>query len=236
MFLKKHIFSIVCAGLFITFIVMMINSVPDISLSVSSDGVKSLPTIVIDAGHGGEDGGAVNDEGVLEKDINLQIANETADLFHLLGFDVTTTRTTDTALATEGDTVRSRKVADMKQRLEIFNSSDENIVISIHQNKFTESKYYGTQIFYSPNKPESALLADSIKYSVKGLLQPENERECKQADSSIYLLKNATVPAVIVECGFISNYDECQKLLDSTYQKQKSFSITSGFLNYYNTN
>ena len=236
MFLKKHIFSIVCAGLFITFIVMMINSVSDISLSVSSDSVKSLPTIVIDAGHGGEDGGAVNDEGVLEKDINLQIANETADLFHLLGFDIKTTRTTDTALATEGDTVRSRKVADMKKRLEIFNSSDENIVISIHQNKFTESKYYGTQIFFSPNKPESALLADSIKYSVKGLLQPENERECKQADSSIYLLKNATVPAVIVECGFISNHDECQKLLDSTYQKQMSFSITSGFLNYYNTN
>ena len=236
MFLKKYVFSLICVFLFITFIIMMLTSVSDISLSVSSDNIKSLPVVVIDAGHGGEDGGAVSDNGVLVKDINLEIANDTADLLHLLGFDVTTTRTTDTALATDGDTVRLRKVSDMKKRLEIYNSSDENIVISIHQNKFTENKYYGTQIFYSPNTSESSLLAESIKYSVKGLLQPENERECKQADGSIYLLKNSTVPAVIVECGFISNYEECEKLLDKTYQKQMSFSIISGFINYYNTN
>jgi len=116
-----------------------------------------------------------------------------------------------------------------------FNSSEENTIISIHQNKFSESKYHGTQIFYSPNNSKSKQLADSIKFSVKGLLQPDNERECKKADSGIYLLKNTSNPAVIVECGFISNEEECNNLLNSQYKKQMAFSITSGFLTYYNS-
>ncbi len=236
MLFKKYFFSILCVGLFIAFSVLMLFSTTNISLPTSTDTVKTLPNLIIDAGHGGEDGGAVNENGVLEKDINLNISNKTSDLLYLLGFDVKTTRTVDTALATDGDTVRSRKVADMKKRLEIFNSSENNVIISIHQNKFSESKYHGTQIFYSPNNENSKLLAESIKFSVKGLLQPENKRECKKADNGIYLLKNTTNPAIIVECGFISNYEECQKLLDSTYQKQMSFSIIAGFLNYYNTN
>ena len=231
---KKIVFSIVCFALFAAFTFLMISSAANISLAVASGNIKALPTIVIDAGHGGEDGGAVNDSGVLEKDINLAVANDTSKLMQLLGFDVVQTRDKDISLAQDGDTVRSRKVADMKKRLDIFNSSKENVIISIHQNKFTQSKYYGTQIFYSPNNPESKNLAESIKYSVKSLLQPENERECKKADSGIYLLKNTDNPAVIVECGFISNDAECKKLLDSTYQKQMAFSIITGFLNYHN--
>ena len=99
--------------------------------------------------------------------------------------------------------------------------------------KFTESKYSGTQIFYSPNNPQSADLAESIRQSVVTLLQPENERECKKADKSIYLLKNATVPAVICECGFISNESECAKLQDNTYQQKMAYSIAVGFMNVY---
>lgn len=217
------------------FVFLMISAALNIKVSVSSENVKSMPTIVIDAGHGGEDGGAVSESGVLEKDINLSIANDTSALFYLLGFDVKQTRKTDIALDNGEDTIRKRKVSDMKKRLEIFNSSKENTIISIHQNKFSESKYHGTQIFYSPNNPKSKQLADSIKYSVKGLLQPDNERECKKADSGIYLLKNTNNPAVIVECGFISNGEECKNLLDSQYQKQMAFSITAGFLSYYNT-
>ena len=217
------------------FVFLMISAALNIKVSVSSESVKSIPNIVIDAGHGGEDGGAVGDSGVLEKDINLSIANDTSALFYLFGFDVTQTRTTDIALDNGEDTIRKRKVSDMKQRLEIFNSSEENTIISVHQNKFSESKYHGTQIFYSPNNSKSKQLADSIKFSVKGLLQPDNERECKKADSGIYLLKNTNNPAVIVECGFISNEEECNNLLSSEYQKQMAFSITAGFLSYYNT-
>ena len=233
--IKKFIFPCVCFALLSAFVFLMISAALKIKVSVSSESVKTMPTIVIDAGHGGEDGGAVSDSGVLEKDINLSIANDTSALFYMLGFDVTQTRTTDIALDNGEDTIRKRKVSDMKKRLEIFNSSEENTVISIHQNKFSESKYHGTQIFYSPNNPKSKQLADSIKYSVKGLLQPDNERECKKADSGIYLLKNTNNPAVIVECGFISNEEECKNLLDSQYQKQMAYSITAGFLSYYKT-
>ena len=233
--IKKFIFPCVCFALLSAFVFLMISAALKIKVSVSSESVKTMPTIVIDAGHGGEDGGAVSDSGVLEKDINLSIANDTSALFYMLGFDVTQTRSTDIALDNGEDTIRKRKVSDMKKRLEIFNSSEENTVISIHQNKFSESKYHGTQIFYSPNNPKSKQLADSIKYSVKGLLQPDNERECKKADSGIYLLKNTNNPAVIVECGFISNGEECKNLLDSQYQKQMAYSITAGFLSYYNT-
>lgn len=233
--IKKFIFPCICFALLSAFVFLMISAALNIKVSVSSENVKSMPTIVIDAGHGGEDGGAVSENGVLEKDINLSIANDTSALFYLLGFDVKQTRKTDIALDNREDTIRKRKVSDMKKRLEIFNYSKENTIISIHQNKFTESKYHGTQIFYSPNNPKSKQLADSIKYSVKGLLQPDNERECKKADSGIYLLKNTNNPAVIVECGFISNGEECKNLLDSQYQKQMAFSITAGFLSYYNT-
>lgn len=233
--IKKLIFPCICFALLSAFVFLMISAALNIKVSVSSQSVKSMPTIVIDAGHGGEDGGAVSESGVLEKDINLSIANDTSALFYLLGFDVTQTRKTDIALDNGEDTIRKRKVSDMKKRLEIFNSSEENTIISIHQNKFSESKYHGTQIFYSPNNPKSKQLADSIKYSVKGLLQPDNERECKKADSGIYLLNNTNNPAVIVECGFISNGEECKNLLDSQYQKQMAFSITAGFLSYYNT-
>lgn len=233
--IKKFIFPCVCFALMSAFVFLMIFAASNIKVSVSSESVKSMPTVVIDSGHGGEDGGAVSESGVLEKDINLLIANDTAALFYLLGFDVTQTRTTDIALDSGEDTIRKRKVSDMKKRLEIFNSSEENTIISIHQNKFSESKYHGTQIFYSPNNSKSKQLADSIKYSVKGLLQPDNERECKKADSGIYLLKNTNNPAVVVECGFISNQEECKNLLDSQYQKQMAYSITAGFLSYYNT-
>lgn len=233
--IKKLIFPCMCFALLSAFVFLMISAALNIKVSVSSENVKSIPTIVIDAGHGGEDGGAVSESGVLEKDINISIANDTSALFYLLGFDVTQTRKTDISLDNGEDTIRKRKVSDMKKRLEIFNSSKENTIISIHQNKFSESKYHGTQIFYSPNNPKSKQLADSIKYSVKGLLQPDNERECKKADSGIYLLNNTNNPAVIVECGFISNGEECKNLLDSQYQKQMAFSITAGFLSYYNT-
>ena len=233
--IKKFIFPCICFALLSAFVFLMISAALNIKVSVSSENVKSMPTIVIDAGHGGEDGGAVSESGVLEKDINLSIANDTSALFYLLGFDVTQTRKTDIALDNGEDTIRKRKVSDMKKRLEIFNSSEENTIISIHQNKFSESKYHGTQIFYSSNNPKSKQLADSIKYSVNGLLQPDNERECKKADSGIYLLKNTNNPAVIVECGFISNEEECKNLLESQYQKQMAFSITAGFLSYYNT-
>ena len=235
--ISKIVYSIICIILVSAFIMLMLSAFNTLSISsVSNQVVRTLPTIIIDAGHGGEDGGAVSAEGVLEKDINLEIANITTDFFKFMGFKIKQTRSTDIMLDNGEDTIRARKVSDMKKRLEIFSSDAENIVLSIHQNKFTESQYYGTQVFYSPNHKNSIALAESIKYSVTTLLQPENKRECKKADSNIYLLKKTTNPAVIVECGFISNPDECAKLLTEEYRQQMSYSITMGFLNFYNAN
>lgn len=233
---KNIIFTAVCFIMFAAFCILMIKAVLNMEITASSDNVRLLPTVVVDAGHGGEDGGAVTSDGVLEKDINLAISNDTADLLYFFGFDIVKIRNDDTSLNTSADTIRARKVADMKKRLEIYNSSENNIILSIHQNQFSESKYNGTQIFYSPNDPNSELLAESIKLSVKKQLQPENERECKMADNGIYLLKNAKNPAVIIECGFLSNSEECKKLLTEEYQKQISYSIVTGYLDYYSTN
>lgn len=229
---RKLMFSTMCIILLISFFILMIDAAGNITVNTSAEMPANLPTIVIDAGHGGEDGGAVNEEGVLEKDINLGISLKTADLLNFFGFDVVMTRTDDTALSGDEQTVHTRKVADMNNRLKIFNSNENNVVISIHQNKFEQSQYHGTQVFYSPNNEDSSVLAENVKYAVKKLIQPDNERECKKSDSGIYLLKHATVPAIIVECGFISNMEECANLLDEIYQKQISYAIVSGFLDY----
>ena len=154
------------------------------------------------------------------------------NLLKIFGYKVVQTRTDDVSLDNGEDSVHSRKVADLKKRLEIFNSDKNNIVISIHQNKFSQSKYYGTQIFYSPNNSQSQNLAECIRNSVKKSLQPDNERQCKKADGSIYLLKKAENPSVIVECGFISNPDELAKLQSDEYQKEMATAIITGFLDY----
>ncbi len=193
---------------------------------------EELPVVIIDAGHGGEDSGAV-DNGLLEKDINLDIALKLRDFLTSAGYTVVMTRETDVSIYdSSASTVREKKVSDLHNRLSIINSSDNNILISIHQNKFEQSQYYGAQIFYSGNNSESAVLAESIRLSVTGLLQPDNNRELKEADDTIYILDNATVPAVIVECGFLSNYDEAMKLADDEYRTQTAFAIFCGFLEY----
>lgn len=193
---------------------------------------KPSSVIIIDAGHGGEDSGAVAN-GVLEKDVNLDIALKLRDFLVSSGYTVVMTRDSDISIYdNSAATISEKKVSDLHNRLSIINGSADNILISIHQNKFEQSKYYGAQMFYSKNNPESQLLAESIRQSVTGLLQPENKRELKSADKTIYILNKATVPAVIVECGFLSNPDEAQKLSDENYRKKMAFAVYCGFLNY----
>lgn len=196
---------------------------------------NTFPTIVIDAGHGGEDGGAVAYDGTNEKDINLKIAQQLNLLFKNSGFKTVMTRNSDIAIYDKGcETIKEKKVSDMHNRLEIFNNDVNSIVISIHQNKFEQEKYSGTQIFYSVNNPDSEVLAESIRLSVIGMLQPDNNRENKSATKSIYLLHNCKKPSVIVECGFISNKAELAKLKTEEYQNEMAFSIYCGCLEYIN--
>ena len=217
------------------FVMLMIKSTDRLTLNTSAEAQEKKPNLIIDAGHGGEDGGAVVGD-VLEKDINLDISNDTADLLKLFGFDVSMTRSSDNALTNEGKDVKLRKYNDMKMRLDMYNSSADNIIISIHQNKFSSASSHGAQVFYSPNNEYRLQLAESMINSIVSMIQPDNERECKKAGKEIYLLKNTNNPAVIVECGFISNQNECKLLLDKSYQKKMALAVTTGFLDYYHGN
>ena len=188
--------------------------------------------VIIDAGHGGEDGGTQASDGTIEKDINLSIAQILRDMLVQGGFEVEMIREEDISVGDNSlETVRERKRSDLEKRVEIYNSDENNIVLSIHQNNFSESKYNGTQIFYSDNT-ESQELSEYIRQAVVGLVQPDNERQCKPADDSIFVLRNAKVPAIIIECGFLSNPQELEKLKDYEYQKEIAFAIYMGFAEY----
>ena len=200
----------------------------------SSDNIvlNELPIIIIDAGHGGEDGGAVANDGTVEKDLNLDIALKLNDIMSVMGYKTHLIRTTDTAIHTSGDTIRQRKISDIKNRFAIMNKYDDCIYVSIHQNKFNDTGVHGAQTFYSPNNNESRVLADFIQKSISSQLQKENRRVIKKSGTDIYLLYNATKPTVMVECGFVSNDNELKKLKDNDYQNKMAISIALGIINY----
>lgn len=204
--------------------------------AVSAEISEKELIVVIDAGHGGEDSGAVANS-VLEKDINLEIALKLRDMLKASGIEVKMIRESDVSIYdTASGTIRERKVSDLKNRVKIVNNNKKNILVSIHQNKFEQSKYSGAQMFYSANNDKSQILAENIRKSITGLIQPENKRELKNGGSDIYLLNKATVPAVIVECGFISNEEEAKNLSNEEYQSKMAFAIYCGILEYKNKN
>ena len=228
----KTIYLMILAVILITFCLMMYSAFSNITARTASDSLEQQPMIVIDAGHGGEDGGAEVD-GVLEKDINLSIAGKLSEILRLCGCRVTEIRDEDISVYdSDALTLREKKVSDLKRRVEIANENDNNILVSIHQNKFDNSAYSGAQLFYSSNHDDSRVLAESIRSAITSLLQKDNTRELKPAGSDIYLLDNAEVPAVIVECGFLSNQEERSKLMDDAYQNEMAYAVAMGVLEY----
>ena len=186
------------------------------------------PLIVIDAGHGGMDGGGVSVTNVPEKGINLDIALGLGDMLTLMGYEVKYTRTEDKSMHDEGvEGLREQKLSDMKNRLDLFNSPDA-VCISIHQNRFTDPKYRGAQMFYYKDNAESSRLAENLRTRIVGFLQPNNERETKAVTDELYLLCNCRNPAVMSECGFISNPEEAALLEQEPYRRQMSFALMCG--------
>ena len=197
--------------------------------SYSSQSVSKFPTVIIDAGHGGEDGGAIGVNGVYEKDLNLEIATQLKDMLKACGIDVVMTRTEDVLLYDKNSDYKGRKkILDLANRLKIANEHKNCIFVSIHMNSFPESKYNGLQVYYSKNSEKSAELALAIQDSVKTNLQKENSRKTKSSNGNIYLLDRIKSPAVLVECGFISNPEECTLLTSEEHQKKLSLSIFNG--------
>ena len=190
-----------------------------------------MPTVIIDAGHGGMDGGAVGCDGTLEKDLNLEIATTLAELLRISGYNVVMTRTEDVMLSTD-DGGGTAKLRDLKKRLEIASAYPGSVTVSVHCNKFPLESCKGLQVYHSEGETAKAL-AESIQQGVKGSLQPENHRAVKQADSSIYLLSRAKTPSVLIECGFLSNPEECEKLNDINYRRSLSLVLLKGITEVY---
>lgn len=207
---------------------------------VSANSYATLPTaslvdatVILDAGHGGEDGGAVGVNGVFEKDLNLEMSKTMAAILRSMGVRVIETRTEDKLLYTEEENIKGyRKVYDLRNRLKIAEENENAIFVSLHMNRFADPQYSGLQIYYSENHAESRLLADRLQKSVKEHLSPENRRSTKPAGESIYLLNRAENIALLVECGFLSNPAECEKLCTEDYRKQLSFVLVCDIINY----
>ena len=192
--------------------------------------VTDRKTVVVDAGHGGVDGGATSCTGVLESHFNLEIAQKLNDLFNLLGINTVMIRNTDCSVYTEGQSIAQKKVSDLKERVRIVNSTENCILISIHQNLFSDSKYSGAQVFYAPTEG-SQLIAKSLQTSFINTLNPGSHRMEKKADS-IYLMKHINCPGVLVECGFLSNPQEEYLLRTKAYQQKICCIIASTVSNY----
>lgn len=191
----------------------------------------SKPKIVLDAGHGGFDGGAVKGETV-EKDINLAFALEIEPVFKLFGYEVIMTRTADCSTEDEGlSTIRSKKVSDIKNRLSLVENNDIECFLSMHQNMFSDARFFGTQVFYSPNNERSKVYAESIKNCVNLYMDQKSQREIKKCGKNIYLMYHSTKPSVLVECGFMSNPEELEKLLNADYRGRLNLCILTGILN-----
>ncbi|HIZ55511.1 MAG TPA: N-acetylmuramoyl-L-alanine amidase [Firmicutes bacterium] len=199
--------------------------------------LDNFDQIIIDAGHGGLDGGTVGVNGMSEKDINLDIALKLQDFLTISGYDVVMTRTEDVSIHDDSaHTVADKKRSDLQKRLKIVNNNPNSITVSIHQNFFTEGKYSGAQMFYGTKNVLSEYMATCIQDTFVEYLQPENTRQIKPIGSEVYLIHNATTPAVLVECGFLSNPEEAALLATDEYRNKVAFTIFKGIISFLNQN
>lgn len=197
----------------------------------------SLPVtgkvVVLDAGHGGEDGGASSKNGTTEAEINLSIALKVQSLLEQSGCTVILTRSDENAIYDlDSKTLRQKKVSDIKNRVKIGNEASADIFVSIHLNKIPQSQYYGWQTFYKEANEQSKNLATCIQNSLNEAIQKENKRVPLKIDN-IYIVDNVTIPTSIVECGFLSNPEEEKQLLDDEYQGRLAWGIYTGIIDYF---
>lgn len=194
-------------------------------IATFSNGCNSYPVVIIDAGHGGIDGGAISQNGIVEKDINLSISKNIKSLFDLSGIECIMTREDDYELEPQNSYSSSRKRRDLLARIEITENYENAVLVSIHQNTYPSSKLKGLQVFYSKNDIKSKDLASIIKNNNFILLDKDNLREIKAAGREILVLDSVECPAVLIECGFLSNAHEASLLSDELYQKKLAFMI-----------
>lgn len=216
--LKIRFFVLLYCGVFIGAVSLCQLASSSVTVLKESEPVQNRTVIIIDAGHGGIDGGATSCTGIPESHINLQISLRLNDLVQLLGFETKMIRKTDTSVYTEGNTIAAQKVSDLKQRVKLVNETKNAVLVSVHQNTFLDSRYSGAQVFYA-NDDTSRELAKVMQADLISNLNPGSKRQCKSSDG-IYLMQNIRRPGVLIECGFLSNPEEEANLQTAEYQKQ----------------
>ena len=185
-------------------------------------------SFIIDPGHGGEDAGALASDGTKEKDINLAIARHLGDFLHYSGTEVLFTRQEDVLL--DYPDAPNKKSGDLMARVSVSKNSPHSVFVSLHMNKFPQERYHGLQVFYSHNHPQSQLLAQSIQENAALYLQPDNHREPKCVSHQIYVLDRIQAPAVLIECGFLSNPQELALLKNDAYLRRMAFVLSHTLL------
>ena len=202
-----------------------------------SDAVQTMSfspipyTLIIDAGHGGEDGGAVSITGVSESQINLSMALKLEDILALYGLAPKMLRREDISLHDDhAATIREKKVSDLHNRVSMIEKTANPFLISIHQNTYTESRYHGAQVFYAPT-PGSQDIARKTQQDLSKNLDPTNLREAKQIPDTVYLMNHITCPAILIECGFLTNPEEEALLRQDRYQRKLAASVAGTLLN-----
>lgn len=199
--------------------------------TITSKGAADTKVIIVDPGHGGGDPGKVGVNQALEKDLNLAIAKKVQTKLEKQGLQIIMTRETDEMLGDQNSS--NKKIQDMKARVELINDSKAPLVVSIHQNSYQESSIKGAQVFFYSHSSEGEKAAKIMQEALLAF-DPENTRQPK-ANDTYYLLKKTEVPAIIVECCFLSNYEEAEKIVTEEYQKQVADAICTGVLKYLET-
>lgn len=228
---QYKILSLVMGGLLIVSMLVVGRETARYVMSTKTMMGEVKPCVVIDAGHGGIDPGKVGINGALEKDINLQIARQVKEFLEANDIRVVMTRETEDGLY-DSD-ASNKKVQDMKRRIALIEEAAPVLTVSIHQNSYPEEYVHGAQVFYYNGSREGQQLAELIQAQMVEKVDPENKRQVK-ANDSYYLLKKTGIPIVIVECGFLSNQAEAEKLCAEAYQEKMAWAIHMGILQYLN--
>ena len=223
--IKKRFFVLMYCIAFIAVISLCQLGSKAVTVMTQSSPIKNRTVFVIDAGHGGVDGGATSCTGVLESQTNLEIALILNDLMQLLGYETKMIRTTDISVYTEGQTIAAKKVSDLKNRVKMINETENGILISIHQNTFSDRQYHGAQVFHT-KEPQSQALAKQLQQDLVATINRGSNRHEKPANG-VYLMEHIQKPGILIECGFISNPEEAVKLNDPVYQKNLCCVIAS---------
>lgn len=205
-----------------------LNSLVEPTMEPSA--IQPAGRLVLDAGHGGEDGGAVSVTGVPESQINLAIVLKLRDVLALYGVDPILLREEDISLHdSDAGTLREKKRSDLKNRVAAIEEVEGGTLLSIHQNTYPGSRYHGAHVFYAPTEGSQAL-AEHFQNSIKVALQPDNERAVKRIPDTVYIMNHVTCPAVLIECGFLTNSEEEAQLRDEDYQRKLSAVIAAAWL------